>query len=224
MAFCARRVTGCHVNKRRARAHHADERDGQRVGEEVLLDRDGLLDDGLDRVRVRPPAEVLEEQAGKVGVQALVARDAVRAVNPSTRNRRRRHAQLVGERQAGHEAALLEPKDGRKRAGEEDALDGGKGDEALAKGGLGVGDPGQRPVGLALDGRDCACASASGMMVVTARTRLNRVEEVGAALRVADVRIDEEGVDLAVDVLHHDLCASQLLRRPNGMATRTWKP
>ena len=39
--------------------------------------------------------------------------------------------ELVGGAQAGHEAALLEPKDRAEGAGEEDALDRGEGDEAL---------------------------------------------------------------------------------------------
>ena len=54
---------------------HADEADRERVGEELLLDLDRLADDALDRVRVRAALEVREEEAGKVGVEALVARD-----------------------------------------------------------------------------------------------------------------------------------------------------
>ncbi len=56
------------------------------------------------------------QQAGEVAVQALVAAD-----------------ELVGEGEAGHEAALLEPEDGAEGAAEEDALHGGEGDEALGE-------------------------------------------------------------------------------------------
>ena len=54
---------------------HADQLDRQRVRQELLLDRDRLADDALDRVGVRSAFEVREEQAGKVGVETLVARD-----------------------------------------------------------------------------------------------------------------------------------------------------
>lgn len=75
-----------------------------------------------------------EEEAGKVGVEALVARD-----------------ELVGEGESGHEATLLKPEDGGERAcgehgqgekrvgiegrrtGEEDSLDGGERDETLSE-------------------------------------------------------------------------------------------
>ena len=56
------------------------------------------------------------EQAGKVAVQALVAAD-----------------ELVGEAEARHEAALLEPEDGAEGAREEDALDGGEGHAPLGE-------------------------------------------------------------------------------------------
>ena len=78
-----------------------------------------------------------EEQAGKVGVHALVAGD-----------------ELVGEGEAGHEAAFLEPEDGGEGAAEEDALDGGEGDEALGKGRVLVGDPFEGPIGLFADAGD----------------------------------------------------------------------
>ncbi|KAI3486760.1 hypothetical protein L1887_49710 [Cichorium endivia] len=116
--------------------------------------------------------EVAEEKAGKVGVETLVARD-----------------ELVGEGETGHEAALLEPEDGSKRAGEEDALDGGKGDEALGESGATVADPAERPVGLLLDDGD----------------GLDGVKEELALFGLADVGVDEERVSLGVDVLHHDL-------------------
>ena len=43
--------------------------------------------------------------------------------------------ELVGEGEAGHEAALLQPEDGGERPGEEDALHAGVGDHALSESG-----------------------------------------------------------------------------------------
>ena len=65
-----------------------------------------------------------EEEAGEVGVHAFVAGD-----------------ELVGEGEAGHEPALLEPEDGGEGPAEEDAFHGGEGHEALGKGGVLVRDP-----------------------------------------------------------------------------------
>lgn len=144
------------------------------TSEELLLNLDRLADDLGDRVRMRPSAEVGEEQARKVGVETLVARD-----------------ELVGEGEARHEAALLEPEDRGERAREEDALDGGKGDEALGERGARVGDPLESPCGLLLDARD----------------GVDGLEQVRSAGGVLDVRVDEEGVSLGVDVLPADVSA-----------------
>ena len=97
--------------------------------------------------------------------------------------------ELVGEREARHEATLLEPEDGREGAREEDTLDGGERDEALGKARPLVCDPAEGPVSLLLDAGD----------------GVNGVEEVLALLRVLDVGVNEERVCLGVDVLHHDL-------------------
>ena len=78
-----------------------------------------------------------EEQAGEIGVHAFVAGD-----------------ELVGECETGHEAAFFEPEDGGEGAAEEDAFDGGEGDEALGEGGVFVGDPFEGPVGFFADARD----------------------------------------------------------------------
>ena len=75
-----------------------------------------------------------EEEAGEVGVQAFVAGD-----------------ELVGEGEAGHEAALLEPENGGERAAEENAFYGGEGNEALGEGRVFVLDPLDGPVGLFAD-------------------------------------------------------------------------
>jgi len=96
--------------------------------------------------------------------------------------------QLVGESEAGHEAALLEPVDGAEGAGEEDTLDASEGDQTLSEGGL-VVDPLEGPVGLLRDHGDS----------------LNGVEQEILLLGVLDVGVDEEGVGLGVDVLHGDL-------------------
>jgi hypothetical protein len=65
---------------------------------------------------VRSALEVIKEQASKVGVESLVARD-----------------ELVGEGEPRHETALLEPEDRRERARKEDAFDGSKGDKTFAE-------------------------------------------------------------------------------------------
>ena len=117
---------------------HADEGDGEGVGEELLLNLHSLADDHLDSVGVRTALEVGEEKAGKVGVESLVARD-----------------ELVGEGETGHESSLLEPEDRSEGSREEDSLDGGEGDQTLAEDGPVIRDPLERPLGLALDAGDC---------------------------------------------------------------------
>ena len=59
--------------------------------------------------------------------------------------------EFVGEGQAGHEAAFLEPEDRGEGAAEKDAFDGGEGDEALGEGGGLVLDPFDGPVGFLAD-------------------------------------------------------------------------
>lgn len=117
---------------------HAQQRARQRLGQELLLDGHGLGDDVLHGLLARAVVQVGEEQAGEIGVHAFVAGD-----------------ELVGEGEAGHEAAFLEPEDGGEGAAEEDAFDGGEGDEALCEGGVFVGDPFEGPVGLFADAGDC---------------------------------------------------------------------
>lgn len=97
----------------------ADEGHGEGVRNELLLGVDGGLDDLVDAGHGELLLQHGVEEAGEVPVQALVAGD-----------------ELVGEAEAGHEAALLEPEDGAEGAGEEDALDGGERDEALGEGGV----------------------------------------------------------------------------------------
>ena len=97
--------------------------------------------------------------------------------------------ELVGEAEAREEAALLEPEDRAEGPREEDALDGGEGHAPLGEGGVIPLAPLQGPAGLLLDAGD----------------GLDGVEEVVLLVRVLDVRVDEEGVGLGVDVLDGDL-------------------
>lgn len=73
---------------------HSDEGDGESLGEELLLNLDGLANDHLDGVGMRATLEVGEHEAGEVGVKSLVTRD-----------------ELVGEGESGHKSTLLEPED-----------------------------------------------------------------------------------------------------------------
>ena len=66
---------------------------------------------------------------------------------------------FIGECEAGHETALLEPEDGGEGAREEDAFNGGEGDKALGEGGRFVLNPFDGPVGLFADAGDCGVAS-----------------------------------------------------------------
>ena len=151
---------------------HAEQCTRQGVGQELLLDGHCFDDDALDQRLVGLVLEMREEEAGEVGVHALVTGD-----------------EFVGEGEAGHQSTLLQPEDGSKGAGEEDALHSGEGDEAACKGRVLVGDPSQRPVSLLTDAWDV----------------VDGVEEVCPLLGFADVGVDEEGVGLGVDVFHHDL-------------------
>lgn len=105
----------------------------------MLFDLDGLGNHATGEFGVGFFLDHGKEQAGEIGVQAFVARD-----------------ELVGKSQAGHETAFFEPEDGGECAGEEDAFDGGKGDETLGVGGFLVADPFESPFGFAADGGNCA--------------------------------------------------------------------
>lgn len=93
---------------------------------------------------------------------------------------------FVAKCKAGHEAALLEPKDGAETAREKDALDGGKADEPLGKGveALLV-DPLHRPVGL----------------FPHRRHRVDGTKEVVLFGRVLDIGVDQERIGLLVVVI-----------------------
>ena len=116
---------------------------------------------------MRALPQVAEEDTGKVGVHTLVTAD-----------------ELIRKSKTGHQAALLQPEDGRKGAREENTLDSGKGNKTFSKSRTLVCDPLQGPVGLLLDAWD----------------GLDGVEEVFALSGVLDVGVDEEGVGLGVNV------------------------
>ena len=114
--------------------------------------------------------------------------------------------QLVGESQTGHQAALLEPEDGRKRAAEEDALNRGEGDEARREGRVLVLDPSNGPVGLLADAGDwIMLIRYEGFKARRRLTGVDGIEEVGTLLLLLDVGVDQQRVGLRVNVLHHDL-------------------
>lgn len=103
---------------------HAEQAAGEGLRQELLLDLYRVDDDVLDQLLAGAVLQVREQQAREVRVQALVARD-----------------ELVGEGQARHQAALLEPEDGGEGSAEEDTLDGGEGNQTLGEGRLLVVDP-----------------------------------------------------------------------------------
>ena len=97
--------------------------------------------------------------------------------------------ELVGEAKAGHETTLLEPEDGAEGAGEEDALDGGKGDASLGEGGIVSLAPLQSPASLALDAGD----------------GLDGIQQMLLLVDLLDVGVDEQRVGFRVNVLNGNL-------------------
>ena len=101
--------------------------------------------------------------------------------------------ELVGEAQAWHEAALLEPEDGAEAAGEEDAFHGRERHNALCE--ASVLNPLEGPVCFllhAIEGFDC-------------------VEELILFCFVLAVGVDQQRVGFALEVLHHDVEAIEEL-------------
>lgn len=97
--------------------------------------------------------------------------------------------ELIREGQTRHETTLLEPEYRGEGTTEEDTFNGSESNETLGKGGVLILDPSDGPVSLLSD----------------AGNGLNGVEEVGSLGRLLDVGVNEEGVGLGVNVLHHDL-------------------
>jgi len=150
---------------------HADELAIEGLADELTLDLDGAANDALNVLGGERVLEHGVEQAREIGVETFITRD-----------------QLVGEGEAGHEATLLEPVDGAERTGEEDALNAGKGDEALGEG-LVIVDPVEGPLSLLLDHGD----------------GLHGLQQEVLLLGVLDVGVDEERIGLGMDVFHSDL-------------------
>lgn len=73
---------------------HAEQAARQGFCQEFLFDHDGFGDDVLHRLLRGPIVQVGEEQAGEIGVQALVPRD-----------------EFVAEGKTRHEAAFFQPED-----------------------------------------------------------------------------------------------------------------
>jgi hypothetical protein len=150
---------------------HADERDREGVADELALDVDSVGDDLADAGLVELVAEKLVEEAGEITVEALIAGD-----------------ELVGEGEARHEPALLEPEDGAEGPREEYALDAGEGNDALSEA-LPAVDPAHGPVSLAPDrGHGVDGAEQAVLLDV-----------------VADVGLEQQRIHLRVDVLDGDL-------------------
>lgn len=69
---------------------HANQPDGERIAQKLLLNHDSFPHDRLYSLHWRPTFEMGEEKASKVGVKSLVAGD-----------------ELVGEAKARHESSLF---------------------------------------------------------------------------------------------------------------------
>ena len=113
-----------------------------------------------------------EEQAREIGVQPFITRN-----------------EFVGERESGHEAALLQPKDRRKRSGKMDPFNRCERDQARSEIGLLVRYPSHSPFRFAFDRRN----------------GFYRLEKVCALLGIFDIRINEEAIRFGMDIFHHDL-------------------
>ncbi|PON95382.1 hypothetical protein TorRG33x02_089040 [Trema orientale] len=171
-------------------AVHAHQGARQRVADELPLDVHRVADDPPDPLLAQLLLHQRVEQAGEVAVEPFVPRD-----------------QLVRERQARHEPALLQPEYRAEAPGEEDPLDAGERDQPLRER-LRAVDPAEGPLGLPGDAGD----------------GLDGVEEAVLLGRVLDVGLEEEAVHLGVDVLDGDLEAVEgtrlrdldLLHEPPG--------
>jgi|SRR5690242_10935852 len=113
---------------------HAEQSARKSVRQELLLNCDSFSDDSLYGLFARAIVQQREEEAGKVCMHALIAGN-----------------EFVGECKTGHQAALLQPKDGCERATEEDTLDGSERHEAVGEGRILVRDPSQSPVSFLTD-------------------------------------------------------------------------
>lgn len=151
---------------------HADEAARQRLANELALNGHRLAHDFRHARLLRALAEFIVQQHRELGVQRLVARN-----------------ELVAEREAGQQAALLQPENGAERARKKDALHAGERNEPGLERAPLVVDPALRPLRLFFN----ACKLLHG------------VEQLVATGLVLDVAVNEHAVHLRVDVFHGDL-------------------
>jgi len=118
-------------------AIHANEFDGQRVGDKDLFNVDSVSDDLRDALLGQLVDEFVVDHAGKVAVESLVAAD-----------------ELVGETKTGHESTLLEPEDCAEGSREEDSFNGGKSNAAFSERRIVAVAPLEGPLGLLFDTGD----------------------------------------------------------------------
>ncbi len=97
--------------------------------------------------------------------------------------------ELVAEGQARHEAALLQPENGGETSRKKDSFDRRVRNDAFCVGRAIGRDPVEGPVGLPAHGRH----------------RVDGVEEMFPLDRVLDVRVDQQAVHFAVNVLDGNL-------------------
>ena len=152
---------------------HADKIAGECVANELSLNLHRAPDDVVHDVLCKLVLQHLVQEAGKVGVEALVSGN-----------------QLVGEGEARHLAALLQPEDGAERPAEEHALDRSEGHQALRKAALAV-HPLYCPVRL----------------LAHRGHGVDGIKEAVPLPGALDVLLDQQGVCLGVNVFHGNLKA-----------------
>lgn len=134
---------------------------------------------------------MLEHDAGKVTVESFIPGD-----------------ELIGEGKAWHQSTFLQPEDGSKRAGKEDALNSSKSDNSLTC----------KTIKLIQDKTDgkfklftVRCVSVADpfhgpvRLLGNARHGLNSVEKAGSFSRITNVSFNQETVHFRVDILHGNL-------------------
>ena len=147
---------------------HSDQIAGESPADELPLHLDCATDHLVNDVFWELMLQHAVEQARKVRVEALIAGD-----------------ELVGEGQARHQAALLQPEEGAEAAAEEDALHSGKSHQALSEAALTI-HPLHGPQSLLLHSRH----------------GVDGVEKAILLYRVLDVLLNQQRVCLGMDVLH----------------------
>ena len=117
---------------------HPNQTDGEALADKLLLDQNGLVDNGVRLLHRDLGHHVTVKKRREIGMKAFVARDPFVALSEA----------------AGHESSLLEPEDGAKTPAEKQSLDDAKGKEPLGEQVGLVIDPAERPLGLFGDAGD----------------------------------------------------------------------